>query len=395
MKNISNIHDCFGCGICTKPCPKHIVAMRQNKDGFYESYVTDESKCIECGLCLDVCSFNKNHLAVQNKPLVSYGAWSNDKQVQRKSSSGGVGFEIAKLLLGKGYKVIGVRYNVEKERAEHYIASTLEELIQSMGSKYIQSYTPDALAQINRKEKYLFTGTPCQVDSFRHYIKRMKLNEENFVLLDFFCHGTPSMLAWKKYLQLCEKKVGKITYVSWRNKQTGWHDSWNMGIDGECHGEKVDWHDSYNVLIGGKKSFLNSRLSQGDIFYRLFLQDFCMNPACFKDCKYKYDQSSADIRIGDFWGNTYKDNEDGVSAAIAFTSIGRKVLEETNCHLEKHTFDVAAEGQLKHNCGRAETAFLIKPLLYSNWYVPKFIWTAALFPQKVINYIKWKLNRNK
>ena len=267
MKNISNIHNCFGCGICTKPCPKHIVAMRQNRDGFYESYVTDESKCIECGLCLDVCSFNKDQLAVQNKSIVSYGAWSNDKRVQRKSSSGGIGFEIAKLLLEQGYKVIGVRYNVEKERAEHYIATTLEELVQSMGSKYIQSYTPDALAKINRKDKYLFTGTPCQVDSFRHYIKRMRLNEENFVLMDFFCHGTPSMLAWKKYLHFCEKKVGKITYVSWRNKQTGWHDSWNMGIDGEGHGEKVDWHDSYDLLTRGGKNFLN----QPTITRRCFL----------------------------------------------------------------------------------------------------------------------------
>lgn len=251
--NISNIRNCFGCGVCTKPCPKNIVSMRLNKDGFYESYVTDESLCIKCGLCRDVCAFIHDGLTVQNKPLVSYAAWSNDKRVQRKCSSGGIGFEIAKLLLTRGFKVIGVRYNVDKGRAEHYIASNLEELMQSIGSKYIQSYTPDALRSIDRKSKYLFTGTPCQVDSFRRYIKRMKLNEDNFVLMDFFCHGTPSMLAWKKYIEICEKKVGKITYASWRNKTSGWHDSWCMGIDGDEHGEKVNWHDSYNLLIRGKK----------------------------------------------------------------------------------------------------------------------------------------------
>ena len=392
--NISFIHNCFGCGICTKPCPKQIVAMKLNKDGFYDSYVTDEEKCIHCGLCTDVCSFIHKDLASPNKPIVSYAAWSKDKQVQRKCSSGGIGFEVAKLLLSRGYKVIGVRYNVEKKRAEHYIADSIEELIQSIGSKYIQSYTPDALELIDRKEKYLFTGNPCQVDSFRRYIKRMKLNEDNFVLLDFFCHGTPSMLAWYKYLEICERKVGKITYASWRNKTTGWHDSWNMGLDGEEHGEKVNWHDSYNLLIREKKTFLQSRLSQGDIFYRLFLQDFCMNPACRKDCKYKYDKSSADIRIGDLWGKIYQNNEDGVSAAIAFTIKGKEIIEATNCFLKEHPFEVVAEGQMKKNCGKAETSFLVYPLLHSKLYIPEIIWRAALFPQRVINYIRWKIKRH-
>ncbi|MCI2088605.1 MAG: Coenzyme F420 hydrogenase/dehydrogenase, beta subunit C-terminal domain [Prevotella sp.] len=390
-KNISDIYDCFGCGVCTKPCPKHIVAMRLNSDGFYESYVTDESKCIECGLCRDVCSFIHDGLSVKNKPIISYAAWSNDKRVQSKCSSGGVGFEVAKLLLLRGYKIIGVRYNVKEGRAEHYMANTLEELVQSIGSKYIQSYTPDALSEIDRKGKYLFIGTPCQVDSFRRYIQRMKLNEDNFVLLDFFCHGTPSMLAWRKYLQMCEKKVGKITYVSWRNKWTGWHDSWAMGVDGEKHGEKVNWHDSYNLLIRGKKSFIQSRLSQGDIFYRLFLQDFCMNPACRKNCKYKYDKSSADIRIGDLWGKTYKDNEDGVSAAIAFTDRGHKVIDASDCHLKEHPFEIVAEGQMKHNCGKAETAFLVYPLLHSKNNIPALVWKIVLFPQRVINFFKWHL----
>ena len=70
-----------------------------------------------------------------------------------------------------------------------------------------------------------------------------------------------------------EKKVGKLTYVSWRNKFTGWHDSWAMSIDGDKHGNPVDWHDGYNMLMKGKKGFLNSRLSQGDMFYHLFLRN--------------------------------------------------------------------------------------------------------------------------
>lgn len=79
------------------------------------------------------------------------------------------------------------------------------------------------------------------------------------------------MLAWHKYLAIVEKQVGKVIYASWRNKRTGWHDSWAMAIDGEekC-GDKVDWHDSYNMLIRGKKVFL----IQGFLRVTCFISSF-------------------------------------------------------------------------------------------------------------------------
>ena len=68
-----------------------------------------------------------------------------------------------------------------------------------------------------------------------------------------------------------------------------------------------------------------SRWSKGDIFYRLFLGDYCMNPACHKNCKYKYDQSAADIHIGDAWGTKYAKDENGVSSVIVFSEKGQNM----------------------------------------------------------------------
>lgn len=346
MNNISKIHDCYGCGVCATACGRKIIEIGLNAEGFYEPHITDPNKCTNCGICTEVCAYLHEDLSLQNQEIHPYAAWSKDYLVRRKCSSGGAGFEIGKYLLGQGYKVCGVRYNADKNRAEHYIATNVEELIPSAGSKYIQSYTVDGFKAINRKEKYLVTGSPCQIDSFRRYIRKFRC-EDNFVLLDFFCHGVPSMLVWKKYTEWAEKQVGKITYASWRNKWTGWHDSWAMGIDGEEHGEKINWHDSYDMLIGKKKSYIESRLSQGDMFYQLFLGDCCLGKQCYDHCKYKYNHSSADIRIGDLWGKTYNDDEDGVSGAVAFTQKGNEVLKQCNCELVEHSFDVVAEGQMK------------------------------------------------
>lgn len=346
MNNISNVHDCYGCGVCATACGRKIIEIGLNAEGFYEPHITDPNKCTNCGICTEVCAYFHEDLSLQNQEIHPYAAWSKDHLVRRKCSSGGAGFEIGKYLLGQGYKVCGVRYNADKNRAEHYIATNVEELIPSAGSKYIQSYTVDGFKAINRKEKYLVTGSPCQIDSFRRYIRKFRC-EDNFLLLDFFCHGVPSMLVWKKYTEWAEKQVGKITYASWRNKWTGWHDSWAMGIDGEEHGEKINWHDSYDMLIRGKKSYIESRLSQGDMFYQLFLGDCCLGKQCYDHCKYKYNHSSADIRIGDLWGKTYNDDEDGVSGAVAFTQKGNEVLKQCNCELVEHSFDVVAEVQMK------------------------------------------------
>lgn len=253
LNNIKSITSCYGCGVCATVCGKKIISIGLNVDGFYEPAITDEAQCTDCGLCVDVCSYTYSGLSLTDANMKSYAAWSNDAQVCRKCSSGGVGFELGRTLIEKGYKACGVRYNADTLRAEHYIASTVEELVQSIGSKYIQSYTVDGFKSIDRKGKYLVTGTPCQIDSFRRYIRKFHC-EDNFVLMDFFCHGVPSMWLWHKYTAEVEKTTGRITYASWRNKRTGWHDSWAMGFDGEQHfGEKVDWHDSYNMLIREKK----------------------------------------------------------------------------------------------------------------------------------------------
>lgn len=387
--NITNVHDCFGCGVCSASCPQHIITMQLNQNGFYEPKITDEKQCTRCGICMNVCAYSHENLSLQTPQVKSWAVWSNDEQIRRKCSSGGIGFEIGKQLIEKGYKVIGCRYNTEYQRAEHYIATTVKELVQSIGSKYIQSLTEEAFKQIDRKQKYLITGTPCQIDSFRRMIRKFHC-EENFILLDFFCHCVPSMLAWQAYTKMVEKQTGRITYASWRNKfEYGWHDSWLMSMDGERKGTPIDWYESYNSLIKEKKGYWQSRMSQGDLFYKLFLGDICLSRACEQQCKYKYDQSSADIRIGDLWGSTYQNDEKGVSALISFTEKGRNIVENLqNVTLIEHPFEVVAEGQMKKNVQHKELQPIIMVMLRKKISLTSLPFKTAIFLQRVINKLR-------
>ncbi|MDR1730368.1 MAG: Coenzyme F420 hydrogenase/dehydrogenase, beta subunit C-terminal domain [Prevotellaceae bacterium] len=360
MNSIANTKNCYGCGVCAAVCPYKIITLTLDEDGFYQPEIVIPEKCIGCGLCLSVCAYANNDLSLEKpEKIEAYAAWSSDEGVRRKCSSGGIGFELGKQLVENGYKACGVRYNVEKTQAEHFIASTAEEFIPAIGSKYIQSYTLDAFLRFNKNEKYLVTGTPCQIDSLRRYF-RLKKMEDSVVLMDFFCHSVPSMLMWQKYLKQVEKITGKVTYASWRNKQTGWHDSWAMDIDGE-------------------KNVFNSRLSQDDEFYKMFLGDYCSNPACKDACKYKYKSSSADIRIGDLWGKTYQNDEKGVSALVAFTKKGNEIIKAMiNCTLIEQPFEVVAEGQMKRNVKKAYVSFVVMRMIKSKRDF-SFVWWKMIF----------------
>lgn len=395
MNNVINIKNCFGCGVCSASCPKGIISVTLNEDGFYEPYILNLEKCINCGICLDVCSYNHHNLAQDSKPTKSWAAWSNDERVRRKCSSGGIGFEIGKQLIEQGYKAIGCRYDINKQRAEHYIANTVEEFVQSIGSKYIQSYTEEAFKQIDRKgQKYLVTGTPCQIDSFRRMIMRYRC-EDNFVLMDFFCHCVPSMWAWRSYTKMLEPQIGKVTYASWRNKfEYGWHDNWLMGIDGEKTSKPVDWCKDYDDLIEEKKTYIQSRLSRGDLFYELFLGDVSLGPQCTRSCRFKYDQSSADIRIGDLWGKTYNDNQDGVSALVAFSQKGESVIGSLkDVNLIEQPFEIVAEGQMKENAQYKPFSQVVMNHLKAEKPIDTLYFKSLLFFIKAFSKIKRILKR--
>lgn len=331
MNNISSLKDCYGCGVCVAACPLQIIELHENKDGFYSPIIINPDKCVECHRCLDVCAFNYDNLAHQPslQEISCYGAWSLDSEVRSSSTSGGLGFEIVRYMVSCGYQAIVVRYNIEKHRAEHYVASTISELMDSKGSKYIPSYTADGFSEIKKGGKYVIVGLPCQADSIRHYITKMRM-ESDCLIVDLLCHGTPSRNYWTQYLKSVKFQTGRVQDVDFRYKGNGWHRSACTRVKGE-KGEVID--------------------GERNPFYQIFFSDMCLNKCCHDSCKYKLVNSSADIRIGDFWGKTYKEDEKGVSAVVALTEKGHRVLndlmEKNICHIEPQSIEDLTFAQMK------------------------------------------------
>lgn len=380
--NIGTIHSCYGCGVCAAICPQGIVEITLDNNGFYKPGMVDSTKCTQCGLCFSVCAYSHADLeTASNGKIDGYAAWSQNEAVRYSCSSGGVSFEIAKYLIAQGYKTCGVKYNAEQCRAEHFIANKEQDYRASMGSKYLQSYTLNAFTSFNKNDKYFVTGTPCQIDSLRRYIKITNM-EKNFILLDFFCHGVPSMLMWKKYIKSVERKIGVVSDVSWRSKANGWHDSYAISATGK----------------NTKTEYFSLR-SKGDLFYRMFLGDICLGKACYDSCKYKALSSSADIRIGDLWGNTYKKDDKGISGVLVLTEKGKQVVSSLgkNVIFKPENLSVVIDGQMKNAPQKNIIHFVCLLLLKTNLSLNAILVISRLISKMVrsVNASKRKIHKIK
>lgn len=326
--------NCYGCSVCTMVCPEQLITMVISEDGFYKPFIQNPQLCTGCNLCNKVCSFEKESVHSLAEHADCYAIWSNDANTLKECSSGGVAYEIGKLLLSKGYKGCGVFYNCISDKAEHLICNSINELDKTRKSKYLQSNTEKAFKQIPLYEKIVVFAAPCQIDSLRKWITVKKI-QSDIVLIDFFCHGVPSYLLWNKYLQHCKShlKIENFTSLSFRDKKNGWDINKTFAIEA-CGGQKT-WY---------------SRKIEKDMFYVFYLGDYCFNEPCY-DCKYKMDNSSADIRVGDLWGEKYKKQTDGVSAVLALTEKGKSIIDELKgiCQCIPETFDVVTDGQMSHS----------------------------------------------
>ena len=79
MRNIGEIKDCYGCGVCATVCGKKIIGIGLNKEGFYEPQVVDPDQCVGCGLCLEVCSFLQEEPSLRRTEIHSYAACCTEK----------------------------------------------------------------------------------------------------------------------------------------------------------------------------------------------------------------------------------------------------------------------------------------------------------------------------
>lgn len=367
---------CTSCGMCEAVCKKESIKVCVSSEGYYRPFINND-KCNKCGLCEAICpAYGKIDFAINR--IFSFAAYSKDEETRTSCSSGGLGFEIAKLMLNKGYRICGVVYDVNTNIAKHIICDEEKDLEKIKGSKYIQSYSVEAFREVIKKiddKKYVVFGTPCQIAAIDKYA-RLTNKRDDYLLVDFFCHGTPSFLLWQSYIGNIQKNKAMTFFdeVKFRDKKYGWH---NFTIS----------------IKSGENVFFSDKRKDKDLFYEFFLGNFCLNEACYT-CIFRGVKSRADIRLGDLWGTKYAADKKGVSGLIAFTKRGRETINDLDqtCYVCEESLGGILEGQMEGDiCIPIERKYILKD--FSKEKSLKYIYNRRILFFKIKIKVKMLLNK--
>lgn len=379
-----NKHDCTGCTACFSICPVKAISMVEDKEGFLYS-VVDIKKCINCKFCKKVCPIidnDKSNKTEKNVPRKVYALKHKNDRVRENSASGGAYTAITDYMFLKnpGNTVcVGVAFS-ENHEVVHMTAITPEERNKFRGSKYVQSNLRDTFIQVRkelmRSKSVIFTGTPCQVDGLKSYLELTKTDMENLILNDIICHGVPSPMLWRDYINFLEKvNKSKLQTITTRTKVNGWR--------------------QYAPIAKFGNGKTKNTTPDVRTFLQLFFSRLALRPACYS-CKYSNILRVSDITIADFWGieNSAPEFSDdlGISLVFANTKKGEILINEISKDVEirecsidncvKYQHNLQKPTSMPHNRGdfwndyysKGYKYIAIKYLKYSGFYrVKNFI----------------------
>ena len=66
-----------------------------------------------------------------------------------------------------------------------------------------------------------------------------------------------------------------------------------------------------------------------DLYFSFYLKRTCLNRVCYF-CTLRLNKVHSDIRLGDFWGDKYKEYDDGVGIVVLNTRKGEDVWDKVN-----------------------------------------------------------------
>ena len=311
MEKIVDRIDCCGCSACATICAHRAITMVEDEGGFLYPTI-NQKQCVNCGLCKTACPILKREHedSVVEKQLI-YACHNNDVEEWKASSSGGMFRILADYVIDRGGYVVGAVYDDDMV-VRHVLTDKCKELEKFRGSKYVQSDTRNIFMQVKEQlvndNWILFTGTPCQVEALKCYLRKPY---EKLITCDIICTSVPSPRAFKDYIMFLEKKYGsKVVQVNMKDKTKGWP------------------YAKTRIFFENGESIFDSM--DADLWIKAWSTELMNRPSC-EHCRFTNYNRSGDITIGDCWSVFHKkhafSSPNGISQLMINTEKGKKVFE--------------------------------------------------------------------
>lgn len=272
---------CFGCGACEQKCPKDAIIMQPDEEGFLVP-VVNASLCVECGLCRKVCQAlhsKKYRKAEEGKHFI---VQNRSSRKSKRSASGGAFIGMACYVLDYYNGVVFGCVMSEDNKVRHIKAENTTQLYAMQNSKYVQSTIGQTYKEVaeylSQKRVVLFSGTPCQVSGLYQYLQR---EDENLITIDIICHGTPSPLLFHTYLDVIQKKYGKIKSLKFRYKNPYFKSI-----------------SSFLLIVKFRNGKSIAQKPYENPYFNVFLNGWAFREVCYT-CPYAQINRYGDFTIGD------------------------------------------------------------------------------------------------
>lgn len=248
----------------------------------------------------------------KNHDIACYAGFVENDNELLECTSGGIATALAQQMIHNGGYVAGVAYSDDFYQAEYQITRREEDLNKFKGSKYInfdkKGIYKDIKILLDHNEKVLFFGLPCIVAALHSFLGH---EYDNLFTCELICHGPTSPKVHTEYIKYLEQKNNdKIVDFSVRRKRDAW-----------------------------MPTYLYAKFQNGQTFEKEFYSteygyafSVMAQPSCYQ-CRFKGNNRTGDIMIGDFWGSNKNDvfwNDKGVSAILVHTAKGHSFLQSTN-----------------------------------------------------------------
>ena len=325
LQHMEDYHFCTGCGTCVAACKTRALIMEMTADGTYRPR-SGTAKCIDCGLCLQVCPMvtgimlrNNQEKTKQppeidllinrnlNCPIACFAGYATSKDTRFKAASGGLASAITSYLLeyNKVDAVLVVKNSNNSFFAPRgYWAQTADETLTARGSKYFPVPLNEALLNIPAKaDRLAVVGLPCHLWGIERYESAGMLQGKQLLYrCGLFCGRAPNIYA----IDLILKKHGieKQDILDLHYRGEGWPSG--LKVTTPTKTIKIPLDQIWSQLLGSY----------------FFLPHHCLR------CQ-DFFAAQADISLGDAWLPKYlNDNELGWSSCIANSNAGDYLLEE-------------------------------------------------------------------
>lgn len=94
MRTVCKLNKCVGCHACEDLCPKEAIDISDMAENL--NAVIDENRCIDCKICDKVCQVN--HPVEKFEQVQWFQGWSENENIRKYSSSGGLAAELARTI---------------------------------------------------------------------------------------------------------------------------------------------------------------------------------------------------------------------------------------------------------------------------------------------------------